>query len=252
VSGSYPFQEFGSIDELTSLIAKATEGWDTRWYRGTKTPSHTLLPKLFRDKSLQKREGYISVEFRRRARPHLPTIQTPFEWLCAMQHYGFPTRLLDWSESLAVALYFTIRPVDLNMVAPTIWVLNPFELHVFAGGQPGPEIIPIATNVNVISNADIAFSDDSENTEKTTSRYPLPVIPDFLFNRLATQNGAFTIHGKDDSALEETVPKDKQSMLLKFVARPDRVNAIYDCLDLIIPSSDAVFPDIEGIKDYIV
>jgi hypothetical protein len=252
VSRPYPFQEFGSIDELASMIAEATKGWDTRWYRGTKAPTHSLLPKLFRDPSLKGREGYISVEFRRRARPHLPTLQTPFEWLCAMQHYGFPTRLLDWSESLAVALYFTVRPVGIDLEAPTIWVLDPFELHAFTGSKHSTPTIPISTDVEVISNSDIAFGDDIENTEKMTTRFPLPVTPDFLFSRLATQNGAFTIHGKDDRALEDMIPRNKRGMLLKFVARRDKVSSVYACLDLIIPSSDAVFPDIEGIKDYIV
>lgn len=28
------------------------------------------------------------------------------EWLTLMQHYGLPTRILDWSTNLAVALYF--------------------------------------------------------------------------------------------------------------------------------------------------
>jgi hypothetical protein len=252
MSDPYPFQEFGSIDELTALIAAATDGWDTRWYRGAKAPTYSLLPKLFRDPSLKAREGYISVEFRRRARPNLQAIQTPFEWLCAMQHYGFPTRLLDWSESLAVALYFTIRPVGIDLAAPTIWVLNPFELRSFAGTKIASPKIPIATDLEVISNADIAFEDEVDKTEKTTSRYPLPVIPDFLFNRLATQNGAFTIHGTDDRALEEVIPKSKRKMLLKFVARPNKIKEIWTCLDLIIPSSDAVFPDLEGIKDYIV
>ena len=252
MSEAYPSQEFGSIDELSTLIAEATKGWDTRWYRGTKTPTYALQPKLFRDPSVKGREGYISVEFRRRARPHLQNIQTPFEWLCAMQHYGFPTRLLDWSESLAVALYFTIRPVGVDVVAPTIWVLNPFELHNFAGGKHSANVIPIATDLGVLSNADIAFGDDLDKTSKSISRYPLPVVPDFLFNRLATQNGAFTIHGRDERALEEIIPRDQRNLLHKFVARPNRVRAVWDCLDLIIPSSDAVFPDIEGVKDYIV
>jgi FRG domain len=198
VSKAYPFQEFGSIDELTSLVERATKGWDTRWYRGTKTPEYKLLPKLFRDPSLKKREGYISVEFRRRARPHLQDVRTPFEWLCAMQHYGFPTRLLDWSESLAVALYFTVRPIGTDLKAPTIWVLDPFLLHDLASGPLDSPVIPIATDLEVISNADIAFGDDAEKSAKTTTRFPLPVIPDFMFNRLATQNGAFTIHGRHE------------------------------------------------------
>jgi len=248
----YPFQEFGSIDELSALIHEATKGWDTRWYRGTKTPAYPLLPKLFRDPSVKDREGYISVEFRRRARPHLPGIHTPFEWLCALQHYGFPTRLLDWSESLAVALYFTVRPVGADLEAPTVWVLDPFELHDFAGSEHSHPTIPISTDSEVLSNADIAFADDFETRSKTTSLHPLPVVPDFLFNRIATQNGAFTIHGRDERALEEIVPKSRRNMLLKFVARPNKIEAIWNCLDLIIPSSDAVFPDIEGIKDYII
>src|SRR4051812_39400415 len=110
---SYPSIEFGSIDELCRLIHTHTDGWDTKWYRGSKNPIYPLLPKLFRDPSTAKREGYMAVEFRRRARPHLEGLTSPFDWLCAMQHYAVPTRLLDWSESLSVALCFTVRPVGI-------------------------------------------------------------------------------------------------------------------------------------------
>jgi hypothetical protein len=169
-----------------------------------------------------------------------------------MQHYGFPTRLLDWSESLAVALYFTVRPAGPDLEAPTIWVLDPFELHGFSGMKTSSLTIPIGTDVQIIANSDIAFQDDLENTDKSTSLYPLPVAPDFLFNRLAIQNGAFTIHGKDDQAFEDVIPKRARNMLRKFVCRSDCVARVWSGLDLLIPSSDAIFPDIEGIKDYIV
>jgi hypothetical protein len=198
---------------------------------------------------MAKREGYISIEFRRRARPHLKELTSPFDWLCAMQHYAVPTRLLDWSESLAVALYFTIRPIGTDLIAPTVWVLDPFRLNDLS--HKGREIIPISTSVEVTANADIAFN-ELDNIEKFQTKLPLPVAPDFVFDRLANQNGTFTIHGTDSRPLDKLVSADGRSMLLKFVAQRSRVNEIYDCIDLIAPSSDAVFPDMEGLKDYII
>lgn len=32
-----------------------------------------------------------------------------FEWLCLMQHYDLPTRLLDWTENILIALYFAVN-----------------------------------------------------------------------------------------------------------------------------------------------
>jgi hypothetical protein len=208
------------------------------------------LPKLLRDADLAKREGYITVEFRRRGKAQLTGINSPFEWLCAMQHFGLPTRLLDWSESLSVALYCTARPIGVDLIAPTIWVLNPFELIKFVDRAYG--VIPIASDEHVTANADIAFDDLNGAMDKMRTEYPVPVAPDFIFPRLAAQNGAFTIHGKDSRPLETIIPPEKRNMLRKFVARADAVGNIYDCLDLIMPSSDAMFPDIEGISDYIV
>ena len=155
VEESYPSIEFGSIDELCSLIHTHTNGWDTKWYRGSKNPAYQLLPKLFRDPNTAQREGYIAVEFRRRARSHLTGMATQFDWLCAMQHYSVPTRLLDWSESLAVALYFTVRPIGVDLIAPTILVLDPFRLNALSyRGQP---VIPISTSIEISANADLAF-----------------------------------------------------------------------------------------------
>jgi hypothetical protein len=37
---------------------------------------------------------------------HEHTYHSPFDWLCLMQHYSVPTRLLDWSESILSALLF--------------------------------------------------------------------------------------------------------------------------------------------------
>jgi hypothetical protein len=45
------------------------------------------------------------------------------EWLALMRHYGAPTRLLDWTYSLYVALFFSLAESNVKKPA-TVWALD--------------------------------------------------------------------------------------------------------------------------------
>jgi hypothetical protein len=54
-------------------------------------------------------------EFQRRAHhylQHIPDRCDLSEWIALMQHFGAPTRLLDWSYSPFVAIYFAVERAD--------------------------------------------------------------------------------------------------------------------------------------------
>lgn len=249
MSENYPTIEFSSLDELCMLVTIKTKDWDSCWYRGCTSPQHSLLPSLFRDEQIKRREGYLAVEFRRRAHSRIKGISSQFDWLCAMQRYGLPTRLLDWSESLAVALYFSIGDRDWHAARPTIWLLDPFALASLTDEESN---IPIPSDERVSANADVAFADDWDVSKQYVSHLPLPVAPNFLFDRLSAQNGTFTIHGSDARSLDELLMEAKQELLLKLVAKSECVTDIVNSIRLLRPSSDAIFPDIDGMKAYLV
>lgn len=83
------------------------------WFRGCGCEDHKLLPSLYRHPTITQSESLLDLEmqllerFRQRSVPfHDRDISDDWECLFFMQHFGVPTRLLDWSENPFIALFF--------------------------------------------------------------------------------------------------------------------------------------------------
>ncbi len=64
-------------------------------------------------------EGALLFRFKQQAHQfiaHTPPVDDKASWFALMQHYGTPTRLLDWTSSPYVALYFAVeeKPQETN------------------------------------------------------------------------------------------------------------------------------------------
>ena len=88
-------------------------------FRGVTDENYTLAPSIGRD-TAQNTGNYIDTleenllnEFKRLTVPILKSSpQSEFEWLFLAQHYGLPTRLLDWSSNPLIGLFFATERED--------------------------------------------------------------------------------------------------------------------------------------------
>lgn len=126
--------------------------WDTHTmlFRGVSKASYELEPSIARviaasEIARFKFESEVFQEFKIRAHPYLKREpENDLEWLFMAQHYGIPTRLLDWTSNPLVALYFAVEkhPSEdfaVYKVIQSSWLSgakNPFSLEKECGLKP--------------------------------------------------------------------------------------------------------------------
>ena len=103
-------------------------------FRGVTSSEHKLVPSIGRGTEAHTHgdilvlEKNLASEFRRLAVSEIKVLpETDFEWPFLAQHYGLPSRLLDWSSNPLIALYFAVERNDEE--AGAVYALRLVELH---------------------------------------------------------------------------------------------------------------------------
>jgi hypothetical protein len=128
--GDNPFDRFLYVEEAQSWedFVRWFKGMHGAWaYRGQSNASWALYPSIdrrlrvsgkgrnfsfYQQVDVRLYEQELMFRFQREAhqyRDYLPEDDDLTSWLALMQHHGTPTRLLDWTTSPYVAVYFALE-----------------------------------------------------------------------------------------------------------------------------------------------
>ena len=165
-----------------------------------------------------------------------------------MQHYAVPTTLLDWTETLIVALYFACMLCKDESITPTIWVLNAFELENMSPEPQG--MLPTADDARLQLYAERVFDG---KVGKNCGKYPIPFLPDTKFPRLRAQDSCFTIHGRDNKPLDSQLSNEHGDVILyKYVyINETKETSIAESVRILTSNPLMFFPDPEGFVKWI-
>jgi FRG domain len=244
-----------SVKEFTGIIAERRKKWTGEskdavlWYRGHTDKSWELLPKFYREveNPTIHEEDEIREQFVIRA-PHLTNEkpQNEWEWYFLMQHYGAPTRLLDWTDGALIALYFAVKD-NPGYYDAAVWFLDPWAMNWRFHRMD--EVLPPGSSSGLWTK-DIRryrkWLHDRFESKARFARFPVAVFPTHFARRLSTQRSCFTVHGSDHKPLEKLY--SKRGARLQRIIIPAEVTA--DIREQLLScgiDEVTIYPDLDGL-----
>jgi hypothetical protein len=217
-----------SVSEFISVLQQNSRS-QRRLFRGQNTDK-PLLPKIAR---LAQQKGITPAQmnnveqnmlerFRRESIPMIGTTteRTDWELLSIAQHHGMPTRLLDWTSSALVGLWFAVASDPPN-----------HEKHGVVWMVDGPNEKKFERNDNIFE------------LEKTYFFQPFHID-----RRIVAQSAWFSIYRHNRT---EYLPLEGQkrykSNLKRFLIPRDCFGTLRQELRLLGVSQATIFPDLEGL-----
>ncbi len=235
------------LHEIMQLIEDSLEGAKTpRWFRGSgKHPTYKLEPTLFRHKEVVaatkdplKLEQQLKMRFLQTSAPFLSTPPTTdFDWLFLQQHYGVPTRLLDWTENPFIALYFALSSSSKDDDA-SVWMLDPIKWNQLALNNAQLDRIPDPTMPQAMNFLKDPGDDFSPSD-------PIAIFGNHTNPRITAQRGTFVMFCKSPEPMERKAYAEQCLTCVKIPA--DTKPAMYEKLLSIGYTHSVVYPDLSGL-----
>ena len=204
-------------------------------FRGQSNVKWPLIPKIARLfghsnvlDTWERLEGFILDDFRKFSVPHIKREpKNHFEWLVTGQHYGLPTRLLDWTTNPLKATFFAAWE-NVGKMDGALFALSPTSLIPMLG--------------------------DDENIDFS---HMMPVFPNMIDTRIVAQESCFTVFPlpadkKGFKPLEDVSSyQGDYFLLLKMIIPCNKKADLLRDLNFLGVNRRTLFPDLTGLSEQI-
>ena len=238
-------QKIRTIDELLGFVHKLYETHGLQlWYRGVMDARLILLPSIQRSERRIQCERSLVNDFYIRTRPVLeqcPDKKNYAAWMALMQHYGLPTRLLDWSQSPLIAVFFATETYYKNPdVDACVWVLAPGRLNESEGFGNCVYPLDADTAQDMLLPA---FKDRGHNPDVADKIIACRSTENNM--RMYSQQANFTVH----NSLRKLVDICDSETLYKIIIPADRKLYFLESLRVFGITEGFIYPEPEHISN---
>jgi hypothetical protein len=242
-----PHKQTREVTSIAQIIEYLSEDLADQkqivWYRGQFNKNWTLTPSIYRrNVKTDLSEMHLLKHFKQDASSLFkPNNMPSHDWLFIMRHYGVPTRLLDWTESVLIATYFA---TEKNNVDGAIWMLLPIVLNQQEGRQ--------------FTNIDKSLPSFEENgsimreyepredleTQKNIQLNPMAFICPRNIARMQAQRSVYTIHHLRKTPIERI---GDMSHVWQYIIPKEAKQTIRQQLTILGINDFQIFPEAEYV-----
>lgn len=220
-------------------------------FRGLSDSAYTLETTLIRLRGCYvELERHLLRNFRKYAHRDVVERDSVWHWLSVAQHYGLPTRLLDWTYSPFIALHFATANIEKFDTDGAIWAVNYVKAH-----RELPEKLMVhleleGANVFTVGMLSESVKSLKELAELREKNFVVFVEPPSFDDRIVNQFAFSSIMSGPTDVLSDWL-LNHPDIWRKLIIPAELKWEIRDKLDQANITERVLFPGLDGLSRWL-
>lgn len=220
-------------------------------FRGLSDSNYKLESRLARHGGdFRKLEKHLLRNFKKYAHRSVVEKDSIWNWLSVAQHYGLPTRLLDWTYSPFVAMHFATADIDAFNVDGVIWAVNYVKTHNILPEKLSRKLEEEGANVFTVEMLFESIKSLTELEDLSSDPFILFFEPPSIDDRIVNQFAFFSM-SSDSRVVLNSWLEDKMDFWRKIVIPAELKWEIRDKLDQANITERVLFPGLDGLTKWL-
>jgi hypothetical protein len=248
------------VDTLNELMDSLfEESWDPdigryrpRYaYRGLSDGGYPLETTLARlGGPYVKLERHLLRNFRKYAHRNVVERDSVWHWMTVAQHYGLPTRIMDWTFSPLVAMHFATANLEAYHLDGVIWAVNYVKVHQLLPPPLKRGLELEGANVFTVGMLSQLVTSLSELPKLAKKPFAIFFEPPSIDDRIVNQYAFFSTMSDPTARMDEWLGSHP-GIGRKIIIPSDLKWEVRDKIDQSNVTERVLFPGLEGLSKWL-
>ncbi len=220
-------------------------------FRGLSDADYSLETTLIRiGGDFASLEPHLLRNFKKYARRNVVEQDSIWHWLSVAQHYGLPTRLLDWTYSPYVALHFATANLEKFHLDGVIWSVNYMKTHQQLPQRLQGQLAVEGANVFTVRMLTESQPSLPEFSQLDGGDCVLFFEPPSIDERISNQFALFSVMPSVSAVLSHWLQQHRE-FWRRIIIPAEMKWEIRDKLDQANITERVLFPGLDGLSSWL-